>query len=556
MKDRTMTGIPLRARLFFGVSLVVTALYFVLPSDVANVVYDGLGVATIVVLFVGGATRPRGRRAAWYLLGAGMIGWVGGDVVWTAYELRNLETPYPGLADAIYLAAYPLWTVALLVLVRRRAGRAERTVLIDAAILTTAAGVLSWVYLIQPQVAGDKPVLTILVSLAYPLGDLLLLGVFARMVFGPGAASASYRLLVASVAITLVSDVAYATAMLNGTYEAMSWIDAGWVVSYGFWGAAALSPTSDSASERRQPRRDWGRMRLIPLAAAALVIPTLDLVQLARNESLAVELGTIAMVVLISARVALMFTRIESDAADLEAQSRSLRGALEDLRNAQAERTRLLDRTVRATEEERTRVAVELHDGPIQHLTALSFRLGKAKARLHAGDAGAAAESLAIAERELGDNVGELRRLMSDLRPPALDEGGLEAALRDQVDAFRRRSGADVGFEARLDHDLDPDTQVVLYRITQEALSNVGKHASAEHVHVRLATPNNHATLEVRDDGVGFDVARAPEFARQGHFGLAGMAQRASMIGGRFEVRSRPGAGTFVKVAVPVGSKR
>lgn len=155
-------------------------------------------------------------------------------------------------------------------------------------------------------------------------------------------------------------------------------------------------------------------------------------------------------------------------------------------------------------------------------------------------------------EREIGDSIRELRRLMSDLRPPALDEGGLEAALRDQVELFQRRTGLRATFESALDGELEPDAQVVLYRIAQEALTNVTKHAHASHVSVRLTTPNHHATLEVSDDGVGFDETLARHRAKDGHFGLAAMDQRASMVGGSLEVRSAPGGGTRVVVDVPV----
>jgi signal transduction histidine kinase len=257
---------------------------------------------------------------------------------------------------------------------------------------------------------------------------------------------------------------------------------------------------------------------------------------------------------LIAVRVGLMFRTIERDAEDLAHQGRTLRIALEELHAVQAERKRLLDRTMRATEEERARVAVELHDGPIQRLTALSFRLGRARARLRAGDAGRTDETIELAERELAEHIGELRRLMTDLRPPALDERGLEAALRDQVEAFRTRSGAGVTFDARLDGPIEGDTQLVLYRIAQEALANVLKHAQAHSVRVRLLSSDRRASLAVDDDGVGFDAEGGGELTNDGHFGLAGMAQRASMAGGTLEVRSRPGTGTSIRVDVPVGS--
>lgn len=250
-------------------------------------------------------------------------------------------------------------------------------------------------------------------------------------------------------------------------------------------------------------------------------------------------------IALTGVRVGMMFATVERHAAILDEQRRALGRTLADLRAAEAERIRLLDRTVRATEEERSRVAVELHDGPIQQMSALSFRMGTHRARLRASDGGAVDVAIDTVEREIGDSIRELRRLMSDLRPPALDEGGLEVALREQVELFQRRTGLRATFESALDGELEPDAQVVLYRIAQEALTNVTKHAHASHVSVRLTTPNHHATLEVSDDGVGFDETLARHRAKDGNFGLAAMDQRASMVGGSLEVRSAPGGATL-----------
>jgi signal transduction histidine kinase len=556
-----MTSFPLRARIYLGASLLGCLVYYLAPPRAAAVLYDMLGAAAAIALLVGGLKRPPGRRLAWYLLAAGMLGYVAGDTYWTGYELAGREAPFPSWADAMYLAAYPLWTIGLLILARRRAGRADRDILIDAAIVTAAAALLSWVFLIGPQVDADEPALVVLTSIAYPIADLLLLGVLVRMLLGIGGRTTSYRFLLAGLAVTLVSDVAYTFAVLGGWYRSGSWIDLGWLLLYAAWGTAALSPSPGISEETDAIRPRYPLMwRLAPFATAALVITMLDILEVVNvdkeDNAFAIGVGAAVTFALIAVRVGLMFRRIERDAEDLAAQGRTLRQTLDELHIAQADRTRLLDRTIRATEEERARVAVELHDGPIQRLTALSFRLGRARTRLRAGDTNQTDESLSVAERELGEHIDELRRLMSDLRPPALDEGGVEAALRDQLEIFRERSGAQVSFESDVDRELSGDTQVVLYRITQEALANVLKHAHAQRVRVRLSTPNRHASLQVEDDGVGFDQGRVHEFARDGHFGLAGMAQRASMVGGTFHIVSEPGRGTSVRADVPARNGR
>jgi signal transduction histidine kinase len=554
-----MASSPTRARVFIGACLIASAVYFAAPPTLAAVVYDALGLAAAVALLVGARLRPRGRRGPWYLLASGMLAWVGGDAYWSVYEISGAEAPFPSVADAIYLAAYPLWTVALLVLARRKGGRADLGVLLDAGVVMVAAGLLAWIYLIEPEISADQPTLTIAVGVAYPLADVLALGVLARLLLGPTRHTPSYRLLVAGLTATLVADTAYSIALLGPGYEGGSWIDLGWLLFYALWGAAALSPAPEEVEIERAERPLISTSGRLAMIAASVVPPTLALASALRgdaSDAFAIALATVTTFLLTGVRTGMMLTSLERTAEDLSAQGRTLRRALEDLGESQAERGRLLDRTVQATEEERALMAVELHDGPIQHLTALTFRLGKALSRLRAGDVTTTDEVLAQAELDLGDDIRELRRLMSDLRPPALDEGGLVAALRDQLDVFRQRAGTEVTFDARLDHELDSDTQVVLYRITQEALANVAKHARAGHVRVQLSTPNRHTTLEIDDDGVGFEEGRAREFARDGHFGLAGMAQRASMVGGTLEVRSTPGGGTSVRVDVPMARGR
>jgi signal transduction histidine kinase len=550
-----MARTPVRPLAYVGACLAACAVYFFLaPPRVAAVIYDGIGVAAAIALLVGARTRPPGQRIAWYLLAAGMAGQVGGDIYWTGFEMAGVLAPYPSWADLAYLSTYPLWATGLMILARQRAGRADRMALIDSAIVTCSAALLAWVFLIEPQIGSGESRLSVLTSAAYPVMDLLLLSVLVRLLLGTGGHTTAHRLLLVGTTVSLIADVTYMLAVLGDWYSAGSWIDLGWLMLYTCWGAAALSPSPDRA-ETPSAHAGYSLMwRLTPFATAAAVVSiliVLDVMHLTQTTGLAIGVGAGLTFGLIGVRVGMMFRTIERDAQNLSDQGRTLQRALDELHVAQVERTRLLDRTVRATEEERARVAVELHDGPIQRLTALSFRLGRARARIRAGDLDRTDQSIELAEKELGEHIGELRRLMTDLRPPALDEGGLEAALCDQIESFRARSGADVTFEAENDRELHGDAQVVLYRIAQEALANVTKHAQAHRVRVSLSTSDGRARLEVTDDGVGFHPDDARMFAREGHFGLAGMAQRASMIGGELEITSSFGGGTSVLVTVP-----
>jgi signal transduction histidine kinase len=237
--------------------------------------------------------------------------------------------------------------------------------------------------------------------------------------------------------------------------------------------------------------------------------------------------------------------------ADLEAKvaerTGELRTAVAHLEEADAQRRRLLDHVVRVGEEERQRIAGDIHDDPVQKLVALKMRLellGKAHPDL---------EGIPEARDSVLVAIRGLRHLLFDLRPPVLDEQGLGPALR----AFLEN--AQGTFRWVVEDDLavqpSPQTRLILYRIAQEALTNVRKHASAEHVRVRLSESEGGAAMEIIDDGVGFQPQDAL-VAAPGHMGLAAMRERAEMAGGRCELHSLPGQGTTLDVWLPVSIDR
>jgi signal transduction histidine kinase len=229
-----------------------------------------------------------------------------------------------------------------------------------------------------------------------------------------------------------------------------------------------------------------------------------------------------------------------------------LAGLVRGIERWEAERRHLLDQTMHAAEQERTRIAVELHDGPIQRLSVLSYDLERARQRVLGNPAAVA--RLEHAQVELSAEVQGLRELMMSLRPPALDEVGLEAALRDQVGAFTRQSGVDCSVRVSLARRLGGELETIVYRVAQEALLNVTKHAQAKQLWLELEGQGNRVDLCIRDDGVGFDPMGGSELIRNGHFGLVAMRERVEMAGGRFQLESRPGAGVVVKVSFDLPS--
>jgi two-component system sensor histidine kinase UhpB len=236
-------------------------------------------------------------------------------------------------------------------------------------------------------------------------------------------------------------------------------------------------------------------------------------------------------------------TEMSGVSTDIVRLAASFNRMLERLEN---ERRRSGEMVVGAQEEERKRIARDLHDEVNQSLTALLLRIEAA-----AQDAPAHLKAQLAQVKELADQaMGELLDLARQLRPTALDDHGLVAALRTHVREFDRRGPARASFWAdpRLG-DLSPESQVVVYRVAQEALMNASRHSGAAHVEVSLEPCDSRVRLQVADNGSGF------AFAEEGKgLGLDGMRERALLVGGELEIDSRPGKGTIVRLEVPAGA--
>jgi len=206
-------------------------------------------------------------------------------------------------------------------------------------------------------------------------------------------------------------------------------------------------------------------------------------------------------------------------------------------------------RLIQAQEDERRLIARELHDETGQALTALKFNLQSAQRTIGAA-VPALDESVAMADTILQ----QVRELSLDLRPSLLDDLGLYAALRWYMDRQAQHAGWKTQFSS--DHNeqrLPADIQTVGFRVAQQALVNVLRHAGAKRVWLDVRQQDNELQLVLRDDGVGFDVAAARQRARGGHtLGLLGMQERVTLVDGRLDIRSAPGSGTEVRVHLPV----
>ncbi len=246
-------------------------------------------------------------------------------------------------------------------------------------------------------------------------------------------------------------------------------------------------------------------------------------------------------------------SELDDDAAGIE--DRLLRSQLEDrvreldaslaaMRRLHEDRRRLIGQLVSAQEEERARLARDLHDDPLHVMTAVSMRLEILRRRI-TSDELPGFEQL---QRTVTDAVTRLRRMMFELRPLALD-GGLASALNHYL---FEHDLIDDGFVRDL-FETEPtsQTRAILYRIGQEALTNIRRHAEGCHFEVVLSERDGGYMLEVRDAGPGFDPTAAE--VESNHMGLASMRERAELVGGWTVIHSAPGAGTHLRAWVPRG---
>lgn len=205
------------------------------------------------------------------------------------------------------------------------------------------------------------------------------------------------------------------------------------------------------------------------------------------------------------------------------------------------------ERVIAAQESERRRLAADIHDGISQRLVTLAYRLDAAARAVEVADAGEAAEQLGTARELVELTLAEARSAIGGLRPPVLDDLGLAGGLASLATSIPQ-----LDLDVELADDRLPEhIEVALYRIAQESLQNVVKHADASVARLRFTACDGIARLEVTDDGIGFEVGRTAGDG-PGGYGMRSMAERAELVGGRLAVRSRPGAGTTVTVTIPL----
>ncbi|GLW35983.1 putative bifunctional diguanylate cyclase/phosphodiesterase [Actinoplanes regularis] len=218
--------------------------YYLMPRDgvASSLFYNAIGFCSALMI-VAGVRRYRPRRPAmWYLFAAGQMASVLGDLVWNYYVFVLHQEPYPSLADAWYLAAYPPLMLGLLQFVRCRT-RSDMETLVDAGMVAAGLGLVFWIFVLQPTaVSTSASALEKVISIAYPAADAVLLALLTRMFIGAGTRTPSARLLGAAALLLFAADVAFSVVSLHSGSDGNE-LSAGWLLSYVFWAAAALHPS-------------------------------------------------------------------------------------------------------------------------------------------------------------------------------------------------------------------------------------------------------------------------------------------------------------------------
>ena len=553
---------------FLGWMAVVTSAYaaahFTGPQWLnSGLMFNVVGVSAVVAILVGARRNVRGRRLPWYLFALGQTLYVLGDVFSDNYGLFfGGALPSVSIADAFYLAFYLPLIAGILLLIRERRGAQDRESLVDSLVITVAATAFSWTFLMAPGAHQASSLPTKLVALAYPLMDVLVLGVLVRLLVANGPRAIGFALLVLGFGAQLVADSIYGWQLLHGGYVKGSPVDIGWAIFYALLGASALHPSTRKLVERHaaQTSRLIGR-RIGLLGAAALAVPALLLTRavLAKNLDVGVlAVAAAALFVLVLVRMTgLMHGR--DDAVQREADRTAELAAAEQ--------------SAKAKDQFVSQVSHELRTPLTSIRGFLAILLDDDADRVSAADRG---EYLAVIDR----NSRRLLRLVEDLLFVAqMDEGrfvldktefDLVEVLAEAVDAARPLAD-----ERQIELRDQSETKLQLLgdrdrvaQVIDNLLSNALKFTpEGGEVTVDIARSNGNARLVVADTGVGmrrdeighlferfYRTDAATTQAVQGSgLGLSICKAIVEAHGGLITADSRLGLGTSLTIELPTG---
>jgi diguanylate cyclase (GGDEF)-like protein/PAS domain S-box-containing protein len=314
---------------WLGVGGTIVAVYPILPGEtLSDIVYLSLAFSVPVAMAIGIRRFRPTPRAPWYWIATANVMLFSAEILWFVLDWMGLS-PYPSAADVLSLIAYPCLAVGLALLVRHRTAARELSSLLDAAIVSIGAGIVTWVLLVGP-VLGATETSTVerLISLAYPMLDLLVISVVARLALGGGTPSGALVMLTLGLVSNLTADFYYVFVELGDGYVAYGILDSGWLLGYTLVGTAVLHPSmAQLATPTGAPPEQVTPLRLATLTVASVTAPLILLLQWLRGAALevpVVAIGAIAMFVLVVARVSELGRLVAVTRAHGEARFRSL----------------------------------------------------------------------------------------------------------------------------------------------------------------------------------------------------------------------------------------
>jgi signal transduction histidine kinase len=553
--------------LLLGVAVVIIGVYFAVPrGNAQSVIYDVIGVGSAVAIAVGVRRNAPSLRTPWLLFALGNLFFAVADIIFNIL----VDPPVPSVADAFYLGGYPLLAVGLLLLLFAAGGHRRVAALGDAAIITVAFILLEWVFVIDGIVdAQGMGATERAVAAAYPLMDIVLLAGLAGFFVSAAWRTPSFMLLVASIGFLLAADEAYGVGPTS--YRSGDWIDAGWLLSYALWAAAAMHPSMRelSAPTRRAQRRlHVGAGRIAMLMSALLAPPAVLLIQDVRGIGASVP----AIVVASSAISVFVVARLVGILRALEHIRERERAARADAEQTQ----RLLEaQNVRLVEADRMKdefVALISHD----LRTPLTSIMGYVELSLDEQLGDEARSFLEVVSRSsqrllrLVDDLLFVARLQSgrlDLSPSRLDlnEVARQAAeeARGRADAKDLELVVDVNGPVPVDADRGR-----VFQLLDNLISNAVKFTPDGGTIEIKVRGNGGALLEVCDTGIGFTKAEAERVFERFYrtdraverqvpgtgLGLFIAAAIADAHGGRISAHPRDGGGAVFRVELPLAS--
>jgi diguanylate cyclase (GGDEF)-like protein/PAS domain S-box-containing protein len=274
---------------YLGIGAVMCLLYVAVPPfKGSGPLMNAIGLSPVIAILLGVQRHRPAARLPWFLLAAGSgLFWLGDLYTYSYPKLLGADVPFPSPGDALYVAMYPVMMAGLLILVRRRNAGSDRSGLIDGLILTIGLSLPAWISLMAPYLhVHDLSLIGKVVSVAYPIGDVILVSAAVRLALDAGRREPAFHLLTASIVALLLTDFGYGLLTLDGLYTHQLWLDAGWIASYLLWGAAGLHP-SMARLDQPLPGREviLTRLRLGLLTCASLMAPVIGIVHdLARGD--------------------------------------------------------------------------------------------------------------------------------------------------------------------------------------------------------------------------------------------------------------------------------